>query len=129
MLEKINDNGYKLDLPTNFGVSPTFNVADLRPYFGEEDELESRTTQMQERGNDEDINTIDTSLPTPTPLGPITRARARQLKHQVSSFLSSYSCLDNGDACTLVVLRNDGVDNKETSIARAGFRLQDSSNF
>ena len=126
MLEKINDNAYKLDLPANFGVSLTFNVADLRPYLGEEDELESRTTQMQERGDDEDINTIDTSLPTP--LGPITRAHARQLKHQVSSFLSSYSCLYNGDACTLVVLRNDGVDNKERGIARAGFGLQDSNN-
>ena len=81
------------------------------------------------RSSDEDINTIDTSLPAPTPLGPITRARARQLQQQVSSFLSSYSCLENGDTCTLVVLRNEGVDNKERSIARAGFGLQDSNNF
>jgi hypothetical protein len=39
---------HKLDLPVDFGVSPTFNIADLKPYLGEEDELESRTTQMQE---------------------------------------------------------------------------------
>jgi hypothetical protein len=50
VLEKINDNAYKLDLPVDFGVSPTFNITDLNPYLGEEDELESRTTQMQERG-------------------------------------------------------------------------------
>jgi hypothetical protein len=42
---------------------------------------------------DEDIATNDTSTPTPvstltTPLGPITRARARRLTHQVSSLLS-----------------------------------------
>jgi hypothetical protein len=30
------------------GVSPTFNIADLKPYLREEDDLESRTTQMQE---------------------------------------------------------------------------------
>jgi hypothetical protein len=44
IIEKINDNAYKLELPPEFGVSPTFNVADLTPYLGEEDELKSRTT-------------------------------------------------------------------------------------
>jgi hypothetical protein len=33
VLKKINENAYKLDLPANFGVSPTFNIADLMPYF------------------------------------------------------------------------------------------------
>jgi hypothetical protein len=46
VFEKINENAYNLDLPTDFGVSPIFNIADLKPYLGEEDELESRTTQM-----------------------------------------------------------------------------------
>jgi hypothetical protein len=46
------------------GVSPIFNIADLKPYLGEEDELESRTTQMQEGEDDVDINTSDTSTPT-----------------------------------------------------------------
>ena len=64
VLERINDNAYKLELPADFGVCPTFNIADLKPYLGAEDELESRTTQMQEGDDDEDINTIDTSTPT-----------------------------------------------------------------
>ena len=80
VLQRINENAYKLDLPADFGVSPTFNIADLKPYLGEEDELESRTTQMQEREDDEDINTSDISAPTP--VGPLTRARARQLNLQ-----------------------------------------------
>ena len=37
VLERINDNAYKLELPADFGVSPTFNISDLRPYLGEED--------------------------------------------------------------------------------------------
>jgi hypothetical protein len=48
VLKKINENAYKLDLPADFGVSPTFNIADLKPYLGEEDELESRMTPMKE---------------------------------------------------------------------------------
>ena len=47
VLEKINDNAYKLELPIDFGVSPTFNIADLKPYLGEEDDLSSRTTSFQ----------------------------------------------------------------------------------
>ena len=35
VLEKINDKSYKLELPADFGVSPTFNIADLKPYLGE----------------------------------------------------------------------------------------------
>jgi hypothetical protein len=59
--------------PAIFG-SPTFNIVDLKPYFGEEDELELRTTQMQEGEDDVDINTSDTSTQIS---GPITQARAR----------------------------------------------------
>ena len=65
------------------------------------------------RGSSEDINTNDTSTPTQVPVsGPITRVRARQLNHQVSSLLSScLSYLDHGDACTLVLVRNQGECN------------------
>src|SRR5581483_1397602 len=87
ILEKINDNAYKLELPANFGVSSTFNIADLTPYMGEENKLESRTTPIQEGEDDEDI--IPMHRPETPPVviqGPITRARVRQLHQQVSSF-------------------------------------------
>ena len=130
VLEKINDNAYRLDLPANFGVSPTFNIADLKPYLGEDAELESRMTQMQEGKVDEDINTNDTSTPTQVPIsGPITHARACQLNHQVSTLFSSCpSYLDHGDTCTLVLLRNQGEDRKGKGFAQAGFGLQNSTN-
>jgi hypothetical protein len=73
ILEKINDNANKLELPPEFRVSPTFNIAALKPYLGEEDELESRTTPLQEGEDDEDVTSIHTIN------GPITRSCARQL--------------------------------------------------
>jgi hypothetical protein len=77
-------------------------------------------------GPDEDINTTPT--PSLAPLGPLTHARARQLNHQVSLFLNSCpSYLDNGDTCTLVLLWNDGEDQKGGGLAPAGFGLQDST--
>jgi hypothetical protein len=40
VLERISDNAYKLELPIDFGtVSPSFNIADLKPYLGEDDEI------------------------------------------------------------------------------------------
>jgi hypothetical protein len=79
IIEKINDNAYKLELPPEFGVSPTFNISDLRPYLGEEDVLESRTTSIQEGEDDEDITPSDAHNTLLNIQGPITRARARQL--------------------------------------------------
>ena len=75
-----------------FGVSPTFNIADLKPYLGEEDELPSRMTSFQEGEGDEDNNTIVTpTTPATIHTGPITRARARQLNYQVLPFLGNDS--------------------------------------
>jgi hypothetical protein len=70
VLEKINDNAYKLELPPEFGVSPTFNILDLKPYLGEEDELELRMTPIQEGEDNEDFSHLHTIQ------GSITRARA-----------------------------------------------------
>jgi hypothetical protein len=112
ILAKINDNAYKLELPPKFGVSPTFNISYLRPYFREEDEVSSRTTSMQEGEDDEDINTSATIIPSVDILGPITRSRAQQLNHQVTSFLCSYAYNIESQLLPndLIVLRNQGKD-------------------
>ena len=85
-MRKINDNAYKLELPPKFGVSPTFNIIDLKPYLGEEDELESRTTLFQEGEDDDDITPSDASIDPPNNMqGPMTRARMCQLNLEMSS--------------------------------------------
>ena len=79
IIEKINDNAYKLELSPEFGVSPTFNILDLKPYLGE-DEFEWRMTLFQEGEDDKDITPSDVPADPPTVMqGPMTRARMRQL--------------------------------------------------
>ncbi|KAH9698149.1 Endonuclease [Citrus sinensis] len=50
VLERINDNAYKLDLPGEYNVSATFNVSDLSPF---DVGVDLRTNPLQEEGNDE----------------------------------------------------------------------------
>jgi hypothetical protein len=72
---------------------------------------------------DVDINTSDTSTPTHNQIsGPITRAHARQLNNQVSSFLASYSSyLDNGNVCSILLLRNDGHEGNRVAFTLVTF--------
>ena len=46
MLEKVGENAYKIKLPIDYGVSPTFNVADLSPYHGDEHDSDLRTSLL-----------------------------------------------------------------------------------
>jgi hypothetical protein len=110
----MNDNAYELELLAEFGtVSPTFNIADLKPYFGEKDEFASRTTSIQEGEDNEDIPNVDTTTTHPHVQGPLTRARARQLNYQVLSFLGTipniYENMMMPKSDVFVLLRNDGL--------------------
>jgi hypothetical protein len=129
VLKKINDNAYKLDSSAYFGVSTAFNIADLMPYLREEDEIESRMTQIQEGEDDVDIKTSDTSTPTHNEISsPITRARARQLNNQVSTFLASYSSyFDNGNMCSVLLLRNGRQEGNEVAFTPVTFGFQNNS--
>jgi hypothetical protein len=108
VLEKINDNAYRLELPADFEVSPAFNILDLHPYLSEEDEVPSRMTPIQEGEDDEDIPTHHDSPVTFE--GPITRAHACQLQYQVMSFLCSTPCQlqDRLLPNEILIVRNGG---------------------
>ena len=125
ILERINDNAYKLVLPAELGtLSPSFNISDLKPYMGEDDEIASRTTSIQEGEDDEDIQATDTAAaPTAThthvPQGPLTRARARHLNYQVLSFVETLPNINENmmlpKSDVFMLLRNDGpsMDKKD----------------
>jgi len=75
VLERINNNAYRLDLPEEYGVSNTFNIIDLDSFVGvadsdDEGSADLRKNPLQE-GRDDAI------LPR---RGPITRAMARRLQ-------------------------------------------------
>ena len=122
VLRKINDNAYEIDLPSTYGVSTSFNVTDLSPFFGLE---ESRMTPFQEGEDDEDILAIRNPSASVTPQvtptkamdtgaqaneGPVTRSRAKLLQQEVHTFLSRLH-LDIDEnyilpkSCTLMLLR------------------------
>ena len=99
ILERINDNAYKVDLPGEYNVSATFNVADLSP-FDVGDAFDSRTNPFEERGNVMEEPPVQVQGPTQhevqgdsgslsLPQGPITRSRAKKLQQALNLHLQS----------------------------------------
>jgi translation initiation factor IF-1 len=86
ILEKINDNAYKVDLPGEYKVSATFNVSDLSPFDVSED---SWSNPFEERGND--ANQVGPSLKDrlQVPDGPIKRSRAKKIKEAKQGLVQS----------------------------------------
>jgi hypothetical protein len=124
VLAKINNNAYKIDLLPSYGVSNTFNVADLLPYTSE-DTSESRTTPFQGEEDETTMplsNTLQppshttstqvqpTSSPTQAFDGPITRSRAKKLQQEVHALLYEFQLNTNENfmlpkSCMLILLR------------------------
>ncbi|KAL4387260.1 hypothetical protein GQ457_09G018000 [Hibiscus cannabinus] len=71
IVEKVNDNAYKLDLPGEYIVTATFNISDLTPFY---DSADLRSNPFQDGEDD-----VSTSVPAPIvdpevlPQGPITQ--------------------------------------------------------
>uniref|UniRef100_A0A2N9F8T6 Reverse transcriptase domain-containing protein n=1 Tax=Fagus sylvatica TaxID=28930 RepID=A0A2N9F8T6_FAGSY len=86
ILEKINDNAYKVDLPGEYKVSATFNVSDLSPFDVGED---SWSNPFKERGNDGNQGGPSLKDPLQVPDGPITRSRAKKIKEAMQGLVQS----------------------------------------
>jgi hypothetical protein len=74
IIERINDNAYKMDLPGEYDVSVTFNIAELSLFDVGDD---SRLNSFEERGDDAIQAPKD---PLEVPVGPITRLKAKRFK-------------------------------------------------
>ena len=86
ILEKINDNAYKVDLPGEHKVSATFNVSDLSPFDVGED---SWSNPFEERGNDGNQSGPILKDPLQVSDGPITRSRAKKIKEAIQGLVQS----------------------------------------
>jgi len=53
IFEKIGPNAHKVDLPGDYGVSTTFNVADLSPYYDEDEEILSLRLNSNQAGEND----------------------------------------------------------------------------
>ena len=84
VLEKVNDNAYKLDLPGEYQVSATFNVRDLTPYLDDTEDLDLRTNPIQPGENDVIHERLVPSL------GPITRARAKEINETFNGLMQEF---------------------------------------
>ena len=83
IIERINDNAYKVDLPGEYGVNATLNVADLSSsffYVGDG----SRSNPFEER-EDEAIQAPKD--PLKVPVGPVTKLRAKRFKEAFNGLL------------------------------------------
>ena len=86
MLQRVNDNAYKLELPGEYNVSATFNVVDLSPFLDEED-ADLRANPSQEEGTDVCTDFSPRNDPVRVPLGPVTRARAKLFKESLQALV------------------------------------------
>ena len=82
VLARINDNAYKLDLPGEYNISATFNVSDLSPFdLG----YDSRKNPFEERSNDKNHKAFKD--PLHVPVGPITKARSKNIKEALNGLI------------------------------------------
>ena len=82
VLERINDNAYKLDLPGKYSISAIFNVSNLSPFDVSAD---SRMNPFEERGNDENQQAFKD--PLHIPVGSITKARSKKIKEALNGLI------------------------------------------
>nr|KYP31454.1 Transposon Ty3-I Gag-Pol polyprotein [Cajanus cajan] len=78
VLERINDNAYKIELLGEYNISSTFNVSDLSLFDVDDGDFDLRTNSSQEGGNDEDMGKDLGALKGLG--GPMTRARTKRAK-------------------------------------------------
>jgi hypothetical protein len=79
VLERVNDNAYKIDLPGDYGVSATFNVADLAPYHPDLSLPDLRIKSLQQGEDDGNLPIHDQEQSITSPSRPRTRSQVKRM--------------------------------------------------
>ncbi|KAL4341209.1 hypothetical protein GQ457_08G027980 [Hibiscus cannabinus] len=97
VMEKLNENAYKLDLSGEYNVSATFNVYDLTMF---DDFSDLRKNHFHEGGNDvRTPSSVSVVHQEVLPQGPITKSKARQFREVLISTCTKLSeSFDNESA-------------------------------
>jgi len=90
IIEKVNENAYKVDLPGDYNVSATFIVKDLTLYLVDDDDSDFRTNHFQPGADDVHHGNYNPSHKAKSNIqedsdGTMTRARAKQQKRILTS--------------------------------------------
>ena len=56
IIKKNYENAYKVELPGYYNVSATFNIADLSPYFEDEENVDSKVSLFQPGEHDTGVS-------------------------------------------------------------------------
>jgi hypothetical protein len=83
ILEKINDNAYKVELLSEYSISVTYNVSDISLLDVGDD---SREESFKKKGNDAILASTPRD-PLKVPLGLVTRLRAKRFNEAINILL------------------------------------------
>jgi len=81
VLERINDNAYKVDLPRDYGVSATFNVVDLNPFHPDDSPIDLRIKSFQQGEDDGVLPTHDLVHDESSLERPRIRSKVQRMAH------------------------------------------------
>ncbi|KAA3477512.1 Transposon Ty3-I Gag-Pol polyprotein [Gossypium australe] len=120
VLEGINENSYKLDLPGEYNISTSFNVLDLSPF---DVDFNLRISRFEEGGNDVSTpggSTTSNFDPLELPQGPMTQARAKRMQEAVATLTSQFwnevQLEDDGQARARTLSNPSTLDLKASKI-------------
>jgi len=103
-LERINDNAYKVELPGDYGVSATFNVADLSPYEADHylSDLRIKSSQQEENDRGPSTSLINVQMVQNNQESSAKATTLSHLVNQVQDDPLGYSSRFSPDFCYLI---------------------------